>query len=742
MQNRNIQVSIITVNYRVEEELINCIESIINSKPTVSYEIIVVDNDEENSLKKTLKEIFHQVKYVKSPRNIGYGAGNNLGYRLTKGEFIFFLNPDTIITKNSIDTLYSFVVNNSKAGMVAPLLLDPKGNTYPYQGSDAYTWISAIVVLSFINKIFPNNLISSKFFHKNWNKKDIEEFDVVPGTAFMVKRDVFEEAGQFDEKLFLYFEEYDLAKRIKQLEYRNYIIPKAKVLHIWEASTKKRADINKIFSQSRYFFFKKNYGVFTTLIVNFFASIGKYELLLGLVLGVSAFLGFYKINELMNFIGDQGWFYFSARDMLTTGEVPLVGIASSRPWLHQGPFWTYILAFFMWIFNFNPVSGAYAAIFLGMLSIIGIYIAGSTILSKRIGLIASLLYATSPLAVYYMRLPYHTSPIPVFVIALIYSLCRIIQNKVAYIPIALFLLGILYNLEIATAALWPVFIGAVSYTLIKNKNSLNKLLNKKILIISGLSILVPLLPMMLYDVGSGFPQTIKFTAWIFYRIVSLFGYNPEHMFSLEKITIMINFLFVNFTKLIFASSVLISSIVLTSLIGWVIYFIFNKRERSRSAWLIILFLFIPLLIVILNQTSSDAYLPMLFPTVILLVAIFIERLIRIRVMLFPVLIFSTIIVVGNIHFMFKNDFTMNKSSTHLLTLNKRIEAAKNILNQVQNKDYNLKGRGPGSEHASFIMNYEYLAWWLGHSPSKEKEKINIYVSESKNGIKIDKLIKK
>ena len=733
MEINKVQVSIIIVNYRVERELIACVSSILESKPKIEFEIVVVDNSSSDELRASLRKI-PQAKYARSESNVGFGAGNNLGENIAGGEYLFFLNPDTLVKKGSIDNLYYFIKNNSKAGMVAPLLLDPSGKVYPNQGSDEYNLLSAIVILSFINKFFPNNPVSKKFLHTGWDKKNNEEFDVVPGTAFMISKELFKKVGTFDEKLFLYFEEYDLAKRIKKLGYKSYIVPNAKVLHIWEASAKKRKDINKIFSKSRFYFFKKHYGLIFASIINTVSNIGKYELLLSLILVVSAFLNLYKLEELMVFIGDQGWFYLSARDMLTSGQIPLVGIPSSHPWLHQGPLWTYLLAFFLWIFNFNPVSGAYASIILGALSVLGMYMIGSAFFSKRVGLIASLFYATSPLAVYYMRLPYHTSPIPSFVIILLFFLYKLINGKLNYLPFAILLLTILYNFEIATVALWGVLLVILMYRYLINKNNFKQIFNKKIIFFSFISLIVPLLPMILYDVRNGFPQTIKFAAWIAYRMISLFGYNPQQSFSISKIIIIVNFLFVNFVKLFFASNNLISSAIIIAVISWIIY-IFIKGKSNNSYNLVFIMFFIPLLLVILNQVPSDAYLPMLFPITILLVTIFLDWIMDIKRMLIPILISIMFIVVSNINLMTKNNFSFE--SPNILTLTNRILVSKEILNMAGNKDYNLKGAGQGSEFESFTMNYEYLTWWLGHGPSKNNENIKIYVSESPKGIRIE-----
>src|SRR3990167_3584339 len=91
MKNTKINVSIIIVNYKVEKELISCINSILKSKPKTTHEIIVVDNDKEDKLKTSLKKIFPQVIYIKSKNNLGYGGGNNLGARYAQGKYLFLI---------------------------------------------------------------------------------------------------------------------------------------------------------------------------------------------------------------------------------------------------------------------------------------------------------------------------------------------------------------------------------------------------------------------------------------------------------------------------------------------------------------------------------------------------------------------------------------------------------------------------------------------------------------------------
>src|SRR3990172_12816132 len=99
-----MKVSIIVVNYKVKEELFKCIKSILDSKSKVSYEIIVVDNDEKKNILNDLKKKFPKVIYLPN-KNKGYGQGNNAGAAVAKGEFLLILNPDTLFKNNVVDLL-------------------------------------------------------------------------------------------------------------------------------------------------------------------------------------------------------------------------------------------------------------------------------------------------------------------------------------------------------------------------------------------------------------------------------------------------------------------------------------------------------------------------------------------------------------------------------------------------------------------------------------------------------------
>ncbi len=272
-------VSIIIVQYKSEDDVIACIASIKKAKTTYQQEIIVVDNNPTQHNQRVLKQKFPDVSYIKNKKNNGFGAGNNIGATYAHGKYLFFLNPDTLVFPQTVNILINFLKKNMKTGVVAPLLLTKDKKVFPLQGSLTLTPLRAVAALSFIYKYFPNNPIAKSYFLTNWNKESIQYVDVVPGTACIIRREVFEQVGGFDESFFLYFEESDLCKRIKEKGFFLSIIPQAKIIHISGQSTKYLSNIKDIFIKSRFHYFRKHYGYLQAVFVEAFCRFSLSTLL-------------------------------------------------------------------------------------------------------------------------------------------------------------------------------------------------------------------------------------------------------------------------------------------------------------------------------------------------------------------------------------------------------------------------------------------------------------------------------
>lgn len=734
--NNKIDVSVIIVNYKSKKEIFDCLTSIFKSDAKISLEIIIVDNDEKIVIKKNLQKKFPSIKYIKSLRNVGFGAANNLGARYARGRYLFFLNPDTKIFKNTINSLYEFIDKNKKTAIVAPLLLDKSKRPYLLQGAKELTPFRAICALSFIEKFFPKNRIYKDYYLYGWNKKDNKEVDVVPGAAFIIRNELFKKIGGFDENFFLFFEELDLCKKVNELGYKIFIIPKAKAIHLWGASTgRSKKDMKKIFSESRFYYFKKHFGLPKAVIAEVFLRADKFILFLIFTIAVSLFLRVFRLNQTMSFIGDQGWFYLSARDMVLTGKIPLVGITSSHIWLHQGPLWTYILGVIFLLANFNPLAPAYFTVFFGVISTLFIYKVGSELFSKQLGLLSGLLYATSPLIIFYDRMPYHTTLIPLFSLLFILFIFKWLKGRVLFFPLIILVLSILYNFELATTSLWAIPIVFIIYGIYKNKAFAVNLKDPKIILISIFSFAVPMIPILIYDFNHGFPQTFKFIVWIFYKFLRLIGFPSINLIPAQSsYPEIINFFLKFYKKIIFVQNFQVALVILLlsfSIFSWIIYKGIRQKNLKPGYIVLAAYFLIFLLGFLIARTPSEAYLPVFFAPLIIVTSLAINKIIEIKNLRVIGFLILVCIVILNINYIFSNIFSND-------SFNQRIRAVDKIIQLTKGQNYNLIGRGEGSQFESFTMNYEYLLWWKGHPPSKNPVSVKIYVEEKEGKILVSR----
>lgn len=740
-----VDISIIIVNYKTKKELIDCISSIVNSKPKVSFEIIVVDNDSKSDLKKVFRKIF-QVKYVESVGNLGYGGGNNLGARYAQGRYLFILNPDTELLDGALDNLHKFFIGNDNAGIISPVFLDNNLRPFKSQGSRELTPKTIIFSQSILGKIFRKKNIYNEEVLSNWNMRFPITVDVVPGAAMMISAILFKKIGGFDEKIFLYFEENDISKRVSNLGYKMFIVPTAKIIHLVGRSTKNLKNLENIYSKSRYLYLRKHYGLLKAIFAQAILLINKTFIFVLLILVLAFFLRIFNLRNSMEFIGDQAWFYISARDILIKGQIPLVGIASSHPWLHQGPLWTYILAIALWIFKFNPVGGAYLTAFLGTITVFIMYFISSKIFSKRIGAIAACLYATSPLIITSDRFAYHTSLIPLFTLIYIYFLYEwISKENNLYFSLSILTLGILYNFELATIHLWFVLLVIIAYGLFKKKSWTTSIFKKNNLTRSVIFLTIPMFPVLIYDLSHGFVQTFGFFVWILYKLISSF-ISIKDFSNLtggnEKILV---FAYSNIQRLLFLKNGIVAIILFVSSIFYIFYslsklYVRNISSRYFLGYAITLLIFSTGIIgFFVNKNYSDAYLQVFFPLVMIMFALLLDKLSS-RKFLYSGIIILFLYAATNIYILVSSNYSYNQG-VNSVTFTDRIKAARSVVILTNGKEYNIVGKGWLSEFKNYVMNYEYLAWWLGHGPSKNEESLKIYISESENGIRVEKLIK-
>jgi len=722
-------VSIIIVNYHVKKEIFSCIQSILNLKESTKFEIIVVDNSEKDELSVDLKKKFKSVKYIKPEKNLGYGAGNNLGVKNAICEYIFILNPDTKISSGNIKSLTDFISKNKKIGAVAPQLLDFNNNVYDEQGASELTPGKAFFVLSFLNKLFKKNRFWKIYWGIPWNRSKPKEVDVVPGTAFVIRRDLFEKIGGFDEKFFLYFEEFDFCKRLREKGYKNYILPGLKIEHEWGASTKQNTSSNKYFLKSRLYYFRKNYGLFKAILLESFLRINKNFIIISLIILIGLILRAYNLENKITFNGDAAWFFVSAREMITQKIIPYVGITSSHVWLHQGAFWTYMLAFVLPLVKYNPINVAYFTILLDLATLILVYLFCKKYFSEKVALFASLFYATSPLLIFSSQNPYHTTPIPFLTILLLFSVMKWIKGNINFFPIIILLLSFLYNFQISVLPLiFSVFV-LLLFGIYRKTSWTEKLINIKIILSSLLAFFIPMIPMLLHDLSHGFSQTLKVGIWIAYRIVVLLGYPPINPdFKGDSWNSIINFFLDYNSRYFFSRNIWISLGIFSISLIFLIYAAKKNKFKNVSENILILFLIIPITAYFVSKTNSAAYLPMFFVQLAVLIGYFFAN-IKKKYFFVSTSIFAMLILINSFGVL---------SSYEKNAIKSRINASEKIIKITSGKPYNIVMVGPVSKFDSSRLNFDYITWWLGYPPSGNEEKTIIYINEQNDRIIINK----
>lgn len=282
-------VSIIIVHYQVEKVLFSCLKTIYSQQVKSKFEVIVVDNGSHAGFEKRLSDQYSQTKYFKAPKNLGYGAGNNFGATQAEGDILFFLNPDTELLPGCVDVLVNFLHTQTNAGIVAPTLLHTNLQLFAQQGSLTLTPLRAIAAHSIVHRLWPNNPISNAFWLSTVSQKNNRKVEVVPGTAVMISRQNFVAVGGFDESFFLYFEEYDMCRRMLALGKEIWMLGNAQIIHVWEG-TSKGMNTNEIYRQSLRKYLVKYYGSIIGQLTFNVTQLSKNQLLLILIFALSVFL--------------------------------------------------------------------------------------------------------------------------------------------------------------------------------------------------------------------------------------------------------------------------------------------------------------------------------------------------------------------------------------------------------------------------------------------------------------------
>ena len=269
----SVKLSVILISYNSTEYTINAIESINNVISTdLSYEIIIVDNCSVAKELLLLKEYLnspkiHHCTLIESKINLGFSGGNMIGVAKSKGNYLAFVNNDTFFVEDSFSILLDYLEQNINIGVITCLSKNREG--IDFCSFDHFIGIRKSIFGRFFLETFFNKPKRKKTYDKPL------EVDAVQGCFMLFKRDVFFEVGGFDTNLFLFYEEIDICKRLKDKGYSSVFFPTTYFTHFQGGSTKKSITIKGEILISFLYILKKDFGLIRFYIISYYLGL-KY----------------------------------------------------------------------------------------------------------------------------------------------------------------------------------------------------------------------------------------------------------------------------------------------------------------------------------------------------------------------------------------------------------------------------------------------------------------------------------
>ncbi|HEX4851338.1 MAG TPA: glycosyltransferase family 2 protein [Puia sp.] len=237
-------LSVIVVNYNVKCFLEQCLCSVRKSilaqnELRSNAEIIVVDNHSNDGSLEWLRPSFPEVHFISNEMNKGFSVACNQGLAQASGEYVLFLNPDTILPEDFFEVCLSFLQSNRNAGAIGVRMIDGTGKFLRESKRGFPSPWAAFCRLSGLSSLLPGSRLFSYYYLGHLKEDQTNPVDILSGACMLVKREVLQKTGGFDEQFFMYAEDIDLSYRISQAGFMNYYLPLTTIIHFKGESTVK-----------------------------------------------------------------------------------------------------------------------------------------------------------------------------------------------------------------------------------------------------------------------------------------------------------------------------------------------------------------------------------------------------------------------------------------------------------------------------------------------------------------------
>lgn len=223
------RVSVIVVNWNTRDMLRDCLAS-IRQQTESSHEVIVVDNASRDGSQDMVRGEFPAVQLVANTDNKGFAAANNQGIRISAGNYVLLLNPDTIVLDHAIDAMLGWMDQNPDVGCGGCQVFETETTIQQTCFADPNLMNQMIIELGGL-RLARHLPALGRPWYLDWDRRSQREVDVVSGMFMLIPRHVLDATGLLDEAFFIYAEEADLCRRIRSAGWKCVFTPIARIIH-------------------------------------------------------------------------------------------------------------------------------------------------------------------------------------------------------------------------------------------------------------------------------------------------------------------------------------------------------------------------------------------------------------------------------------------------------------------------------------------------------------------------------
>ena len=263
-----MDLSIVILNYKMKGLVKQCIKGIVAAQPQLDYEIVVVDNNSGDGVLEMVQALFIQttsadtqsslpipkglkipsIRTIQAPSNGGFAVGNNLGMQQSHGKYVVVMNPDIAIVPDALEQMYKFMEQHQDVGIISPRLINPDGSV-----QYSCRRFPNLLTPLYRRTLF-GNLVSAKksidhYLMRDFDHQHTVDVDWLFGACLVIRKSMLDQAGMFDERFFMYFEDLDLCRRFWEKGFRITYVTDVELVHYHQRLSAQRSGVLGIFTK-------------------------------------------------------------------------------------------------------------------------------------------------------------------------------------------------------------------------------------------------------------------------------------------------------------------------------------------------------------------------------------------------------------------------------------------------------------------------------------------------------------